>query len=101
MQRLQVEIVNDSGVDGPAAGALARLAGKFECDVSVTRCGRTVNAKSVMGVMMLAARRGSQVTLAAEGLDEVEAVQALAALIASAFDPGELQELIARLPSDR
>lgn len=89
MQRLTVEIVHASGLDRPASAALARLANKFLCDISLTRSGRSVNAKSVMGVMMLAARKGSQLTLAADGPDEAEAMQALTTLIASGFEADE------------
>jgi phosphocarrier protein HPr len=58
MQQREVEIVNKLGLDAPASAKLARLAAKYQCDVSLARGGRKVNAKSLMGVMMLAAGKG-------------------------------------------
>jgi phosphocarrier protein HPr len=59
MQQREVEIVNKLGLDAPASAKLARLAAKYQCDVSLARGGRKVNAKSLMGVMMLAAGKGA------------------------------------------
>jgi len=81
MQKTDVEIVNDSGLDVSAAARLAELAARYQCDVSLARSGRKVNAKSLMGVAMLAAGRGSRVVLETEGADEKEALDAIVALI--------------------
>ncbi len=77
----EVEIVNARGLDAPASTRLAQLAGKYMCDVSIGRNGRKVNAKSLMGVMMLAAGKGSQVVVETDGPDETEALEAIVALI--------------------
>ncbi len=89
MQQREVEIVNTLGLDAPTSARLSKLAGKYQCEVSLARRGRKVNAKSLMGVMMLAAGKGSRVLLETDGPDETEALEALAALIASCFDEGE------------
>lgn len=81
MPRSEVEIVNERGLDAPACAKLTQLAARFLCNVSLTRKGRMVNAKSLMGVMMLAAGKGSSVILETDGPDEVEALDAIVALI--------------------
>ena len=82
MQQREVEVVTKLGLNASASTKLAQLAATYQCDVSVTRNGRKVNAKSVMGVMMLAAGKGSRVVLEADGPDEIEAIEAIIALIA-------------------
>jgi phosphocarrier protein len=89
MQRREVEIVNKLGLHARASAKLTQLAAKYQCDVSMVRNGRRVNAKSIMGVMMLAAGKGATVTLETEGPDENEAIAALAALIGDYFGEGE------------
>jgi len=89
MQRREVEIVNKLGLHARASAKLTQLAAKYQCDVSMVRNGRRVNAKSIMGVMMLAAGKGATVSLETEGPDEKEAIDALAALIADYFGEGE------------
>ena len=89
MQHREVEIVNKLGLHARASAKLTQLAAKYQCDVSMVRNGRRVNAKSIMGVMMLAAGKGATVTLETEGPDEQEAIDALAALIADYFGEGE------------
>ncbi len=89
MQRREVEIVNNLGLHARAAAKLTQLAAKYQCDVSMVRNGRRVNAKSIMGVMMLAAGRGTKVTLETDGPDESDALAALAALIADRFGEGQ------------
>ena len=89
MLRLQVEIVNRLGLHARASAKLTQLAGSFESDVWMTRDGRRVNAKSIMGVMMLAAAKGSSVELETEGPDEQAAMDALVALIRDKFGEGE------------
>ena len=80
-----VEIVNRLGLHARASAKLVTLASKFAADVRLKKDGREVSAKSIMGVMMLAAAKGSHVTLVAEGEDASEAIDALAQLIAERF----------------
>jgi phosphocarrier protein len=82
MQRRDVEILNKLGLNARACAKIVQLAEKYQCDVSLARNGRKVNAKSLMGVMMLAAGKGSRVVLETEGPDETEALDAIVALIA-------------------
>ena len=89
MQQREVEIVNALGLNARAAGQLAQLAAKYRCDVALTRNGRRVNAKSLMGLMMLAAHRGTHVVLETDGPDETEALDAIVALIADGFGTSE------------
>jgi phosphocarrier protein len=89
MQQREVEIVNKPGLDAPASGKLTQLAARYQCEVSLMRRGRKVNAKSLMGVMMLAAGQGSRVVLETEGPDEIEALDAIAALLGSDFAEAE------------
>ena len=88
MQRREVEIVNNLGLHARASAKLTQLAAKYPCEVSLSRNGRKVNAKSIMGVMMLAANKGSKVVLETEGDDEATALDALVALIADKFGEG-------------
>ncbi len=81
MQRREVEVADPQGLNAAASGQLAQAAAKFLCDVSLTRRGRRINAKSLMGVMMLAAGKGARVVVETEGPDETEALEAIAALI--------------------
>ena len=85
MQQRDVEIVNKLGLHARPSARLTQLASSFNSRVFMSRNGRRVNAKSIMGVMMLAAAKGCTVTLETEGEDEVEAMEALAALISSGF----------------
>ncbi|MDR2625268.1 MAG: HPr family phosphocarrier protein [Zoogloeaceae bacterium] len=89
MQRREVEIINKLGLHARPSGQLSQLASAFESDIWMERNGRRVNAKSIMGVMMLAAGCGKQVTLEASGRDEEAAIQALSTLIASRFGEAE------------
>lgn len=81
-----VDIINKLGLHARAAAKLVTLASKFESDVRVRKDGREVSGKSIMGVMMLAAAKGSQVTLIAEGEDAQQALEELAALVANRFE---------------
>ncbi|MBK8742112.1 MAG: HPr family phosphocarrier protein [Betaproteobacteria bacterium] len=85
MQQRELEIVNRLGLHARASAKLTQLAARFACEVSLSRNGRKVNAKSIMGVMMLAANKGSKVVLETDGADEAQAIDALAALIAERF----------------
>ena len=82
-------IVNKLGLHARASAKLTKLAGSFPCEVWMTRGERRVNAKSIMGVMMLAAGIGSEVQLETSGDREQEAMDALLALIADKFGEGE------------
>jgi len=89
MQQREIEITNNLGLHARAAAKLTQLAGKFAADVWVTRDGRRVNAKSIMGVMMLAAAKGATVVVETNGADEAEAMAALVGLISDRFGEGE------------
>jgi phosphocarrier protein len=89
MRQQEVEIVNKLGLHARASAKLTQLAAKYQCDVSLSRNGRKVNAKSIMGVMMLAAGKGSRITLETDGPDEGDAMDALVALIADYFGEGQ------------
>ena len=80
-----VTVVNSLGLHARPAAQLVRLASTFASSVELVRDGATVNAKSIMGVMMLAAEHGSTLVLRAEGADAEQALEALSALIASGF----------------
>ena len=84
----EIEIVNKLGLHARASAKLTQLAAKFESDVQVVRNGRKVNAKSIMGVMMLAAGKGSKITLEIAGPDEEQAMEALCALVSDCFGEG-------------
>ncbi|MFP5409809.1 MAG: HPr family phosphocarrier protein [Gammaproteobacteria bacterium] len=85
MQQRDIEIVNKLGLHARPSARLTQLASTFKSSVHLSRNGRRVNAKSIMGVMMLAAAKGSTITLETEGEDEVAAMDALAGLIESGF----------------
>jgi phosphocarrier protein HPr len=85
----EVEIINKLGLHARASTKLTQTASKFDSEVWITRNSRRVNAKSIMGVMMLAASKGSFVTLEANGADEQAAIDTLTALIADYFGEGE------------
>ena len=85
MQTQQVEIINKLGLHARAASKLTQLANHYRSDIWLSCKGRRINAKSIMGVMMLAASQGCHVEIQAEGEDESQAVVAIAALIANRF----------------
>jgi phosphocarrier protein HPr len=89
MQKLTLTISNRLGLHARASAKLTKLAGGFSADIHLSRNGRRVNAKSIMGVMMLAAGMGSEVELEADGPDEAEAMTALAALVNDKFGEGQ------------
>jgi phosphocarrier protein HPr len=89
MLQREVEIVNKLGLHARASAKLTQVAGKFEAEVWLSRNGRRVNAKSIMGVMMLAAAKGSTVVIETDGADEAEAMQALERLVATRFGETE------------
>ncbi|MBX9963412.1 MAG: HPr family phosphocarrier protein [Burkholderiales bacterium] len=89
MQRREVDIVNKLGLHARASAKLTQLAGKYQCEVWLSRNGRRVNAKSIMGVMMLAAAKGSKIEIETDGTDENDAMAALVQLIAEKFGESE------------
>lgn len=90
MQQQEVEIINKLGLHARASSKLTQLASQFQCEVWITRNQRRVNAKSIMGVMMLAAGKGSKITIETSNApDEETAMSALVALIADKFGEGE------------
>ena len=82
-------INNKLGLHARASAKLTKLAGGFRCEVHLSRNGRRVNAKSIMGVMMLAAGIGTEVEIETEGEDEQQAMHALVALIDDKFGEGQ------------
>jgi len=89
MPNIEADIVNKLGLHARAAAKLTHLASGFQSEIWISRSGRRVNAKSIMGVMMLAAGKGSKVMLEAEGADADAALKALTALIANRFGENE------------
>jgi phosphocarrier protein HPr len=89
MLKTTIRISNKLGLHARASAKLTKLAGSFPCDIHLSRNGRRVNAKSIMGVMMLAAGLGSEVDIETEGADEEAAMQAITALIDGKFGEGE------------
>ena len=85
MQQREVEIINKLGLHARASAKLTQLAARFPCEVSLSRNGRRVNAKSIMGVMMLAAGQGTRLTLECLGEDEEQLCNELTALIENKF----------------
>lgn len=89
MLQQETTIVNKLGLHARASAKLTQLAARFQSEVWMTRNGRRINAKSIMGVMMLAAGIGAKVEIETEGPDEAEAMQALLGLIADKFGEGQ------------
>jgi len=89
MTRVETEIVNVLGLHARASAKLTQLAGSFPCEVWMERNNRRINAKSIMGVMMLAAGKGAKVIVETEGERGEEAMQAILALIADKFGEGQ------------
>ncbi len=89
MPQAEVEIINKLGLHARASAKLTQTATGFKSEVWISRNGKRVNAKSIMGVMMLAAGKGSRVTIDTEGEDADAALAALLALIADRFGEGE------------
>lgn len=89
MQERPVTIVNKLGLHARAAAKFVTTASAFSSDVDISRNGQTVNGKSIMGVMMLAASRGTEIIIKTDGDDEVEAADSLASLVESRFGEQE------------
>jgi phosphocarrier protein len=89
MIKSSISINNKLGLHARASAKLTKLAGSFKSDIHLSRNGRRVNAKSIMGVMMLAAGMGTEIEIEAEGVDEQQAVEALRGLVEAKFGEGE------------
>ena len=89
MQKTSATISNRLGLHARASAKLTKLAGGFVCEVHMSRNGRRINAKSIMGVMMLAAGLGSEVEIETDGADEAQALSAIVALIDDRFGEGQ------------
>jgi len=89
MPSVEATIINKLGLHARASAKLTQLASGFQSDIHLSRNGRRVNAKSIMGVMMLAAGKGSSISIEAEGADADAALVAIGALIADKFGEGE------------
>ena len=89
MLKQSVEIINKLGLHARASSKFTQTASQFKCEVWVTKDGSRVNGKSIMGLMMLAAAKGTVIELETDGADEVAAMQALTDLINDYFGEGE------------
>ena len=89
MQTKEVEIINKLGLHARASAKITQLAGRFQSEVWLSRNKLRVNAKSIMGVMMLAANKGSRIIIETTGPDEAEAMLALVTLIENYFGEDE------------
>ena len=89
MIQSSIQISNKLGLHARASAKLTKLAGSFKSEIHLSRNGRRVNAKSIMGVMMLAAGLGTEVLMEVDGEDEAAAMEALRALIDGKFGEGE------------
>ncbi len=86
METRTVTIVNALGLHARAAARFVHHAGRFKCQIKITRGSRTVDGKSILGLLLLAAPRGATLEIAAEGPEATAALDALAALVARGFD---------------
>lgn len=89
MQKQTVQIINKLGLHARASSKFTQTAAQFQSEVWVSRNGKRVNGKSIMGLMMLAAAKGTEIELEVSGADEVAAMQALVDLIGDYFGEGE------------
>jgi len=89
MLQQDVLIINKLGLHARASAKLTQLASQYPCEVWLSRNGRRINAKSIMGVMMLAAAKGATITIETSGEQEQDAMNALLALINDFFGEGE------------
>jgi phosphocarrier protein len=89
MQQQDALIINKLGLHARASAKLTQLASRFKCEVMLSRNSRRINAKSIMGVMMLAAAKGATIGIETDGPDEEEAMREILALINDYFGEGE------------
>lgn len=88
MPTATVTIINRLGLHARAAAKFVQTAGRFGCEIEVTRSDKTINGKSIMGVMMLAAAQGAEISIATHGADADEALEALVTLVGDRFGEG-------------
>ena len=88
MTQREVRIANRLGLHARAAARFVHLANRFKSKVTLTRDGKTMDGKSILGILLLAASKGAQLVVAADGVDEEAAVAALAELVAGGFGEG-------------
>ena len=88
MTSRSVTVVNELGMHARAAAKFVHVAGRFTAHIRVARGAREMDGKSIMGILLLAAARGSTITITADGADEGDAVEALATLVLSGFGEG-------------
>lgn len=86
---LSIKIVNKLGLHARASAKLTQVANQFESDIWIEKNDKKVNAKSIMGIMMLAASQGADIKISTEGVDEKEALDSISALINDYFGEGE------------
>ena len=89
MPQIDIQIINKLGLHARASAKLSQLASEYPCEVFMSKNSRRINAKSIMGVMMLAAGKGSHVTIETEGPDEQDCMDALVQLIEMRFGESE------------
>lgn len=89
MQQQEIVIINKLGLHARAAAKFVSLASGFECEIALIKDNNTVNGKSIMGIMMLAACMGTTLTMTASGSDEADAIEKLKSLIDNRFDEEE------------
>ena len=85
MRKSQIKIVNRLGLHARAAAKFIQTAGRFSCDIEVSRGEKKINGKSIMGIMMLAAAQGAVIEIIVNGPEEDAALDALVALVADGF----------------
>jgi len=84
-----ITITNKLGMHARASAKFVQLSSSYDCDINLTRDGQTVNGKSIMGIMMLAASKGTEIEVCTDGEDEAQAMQALLDLISDRFGEDE------------
>jgi len=89
MQNKTITIINKLGLHARAAAKFVQLASSFDCEINVSLAGKKVNGKSIMGIMMLAAAKGSSIQITTAGGDEDEAISKIETLILDRFGEGE------------
>lgn len=89
MRCQKIMLVNKLGLHARASAKLVSLASEFDSEITLQRNGQQINAKSIMGLMMLAAAKGAEIELCADGKDEKKAIEALSELIGNRFGEGE------------